>query len=88
MPNDDLPEIVRIYEPSGRANGVCELLAFGSGFSPDLAGGIHRALLLDGVRQIGNGQPKFRQLIWLDPDAHRVISRTKIRNLSNSRNAE
>ena len=51
LTNDDVAKLFRIDQPAGSANGIGELLAFGSRFSADLAGGIHRALLLNGVCQ-------------------------------------
>ncbi len=64
------------------------MLPLRSGFGANLTGGIDGTLLLDGIGQVRDGQAKFRQLVWLNPDAHGIIGGPEVRDLPNPGNTQ
>ena len=79
--HDDLRELLRRQEPPLGADRVRELLALRRRLGADLSRGVHRALLLDRARQVGDRQAELRELIGVDPDAHRVLGRAEVEDL-------
>src|SRR5262249_55496513 len=65
-------------------NRIGKLLTLGSRFRTNLSCRIDRTLLLDRGSQVGNRHSQFCQLVWLNPDTHRVIGGAKVRHLSNA----
>ena len=61
-------------QPALRSDRVGKLLSAGNRFAADLAGRVHRILLLNRRNNVGNRDPKFRQLVRLDPESHRVLA--------------
>jgi len=57
----DLTELLGGLEPSFRSHGERVLLAGRSRHGTDLAGRVHRALLLDRPRQVRHGEPELRE---------------------------
>ena len=87
QPHDDVRELLRLEELPLRSHRVRELLAPGSRVGADASGRIDVVLRRDRVRQIGNGDPELRQLVRLDPDAHRVVGRPEDQDLPDPGNA-
>src|ERR1051325_9246579 len=56
-------------------------------FGADLAGRIHRALRLHRLLHIGDGEAELRELVRLQPDAHRVLGRAEVHDLPHARHA-
>src|SRR5208282_1322400 len=54
--------------------GIRKFLAFGDGFTANLAGRIYGVLGQDRVDDFWNGDRKFGELIRLDPEAHRILA--------------
>ena len=63
-----------------RAHRISKLLPFRHRLTADRAGGIHSILGVNGLNDFRNRESKFRQLIRLDPNAHRVLARAENRN--------
>src|SRR5260370_278318 len=64
-------------QPALRADCVGELLARGCRLGSDLAGGVDRVLLPQGVLDIGHVEAEPRQQVGLEPHAHRVVRGTE-----------
>ena len=64
-------------QPSLRSHRVGELLTVRSWLRAEASGRIDVVLHRDRIRQVGDGEPELRQLVRLDPDAHRVIGGAK-----------
>ena len=85
--DDDLAELLRRLEPPLRPHRIGQLLPLRGGLGADLAGGIHGALLLDGLVDVGHGYPEIGEQVRLDPDAHRVVAGAEDQDLADARNA-
>src|SRR5208282_2810248 len=67
--NHDLAELFGRTEAALGADGIRKFLAFGDGFTANLAGRIYGVLGQDRVDDFWNGDRKFGELIRLDPEA-------------------
>ncbi len=72
--NYDLAKFLRRNEPALGGDGVGEFLAFRRRRAADLADGIDIVLRVDGGEDVANGQVQRREVLGLDPKAHRVLA--------------
>src|SRR5439155_146061 len=86
-PNDNLPEFLRCLQSSLGAHGISEFLSTWNWFAADLAGGIHRVLLLHCGDDVRHSDSELRQLVRLDPQAHGVLTSAENLHIPNSRHA-
>src|SRR5437763_486222 len=86
-PNDNLPEFLRCLQSSLGAHGISEFLSTWNWFAADLAGGIHRVLLLHCGDDVRHSDAEFRELVRLDPKAHSVLASAENLHIANSRHA-
>src|SRR5439155_1486812 len=86
-PNDNLPEFLRCLQSSLGAHGISEFLSTWNWFAADLAGGIHRVLLLHCGDDVRHSDSELRQLVRLDPQAHGVLPGAENLHIPNSRHA-
>ncbi len=75
--NDDVPELLRIHQASLRAHGVSDLLAHWRRRTSNLTRRIDDVLCRDRILEICNRQLKFGENIRRDPNAHRIVGRSK-----------
>ncbi len=75
--DDDVAEVGFRDEAALCADAVGEFLAGGNRLRPDLAGGIHGVLLLDGLDDFGNGDVALGENIGVDPEPHRILARAE-----------
>ena len=85
--DDDFVELLRRRQASGGAHVIGKLLAIGNRLAADLARGIDPVLRLHCVCYVRHGHPKASQLVWIDPNSHRIRSSAENLNLPNARNA-
>ncbi len=74
---NNIPELFRGLEAPRRAYGIRELLSRRYGLAADLPRRIHVVLHLHRVDDLRHGHVQLRQLVRLDPYAHRVLARAK-----------
>src|SRR6476660_6855436 len=70
-----------------RAHSVSEFLSAWNWFAADLPGGIHSVLLLHCGDDVRHSDAKLRELIRLDPQAHRVLASAENLHIPYSRHA-
>ena len=86
-PNDNLAKFLRRLQSSLRAHGISEFLSAWNRFAADLAGGIHRVLLLHCGDDVGHSDAELRELVRLDPQPHSVLASAENLHIANSRHA-
>ena len=83
--NDHVLVLRDVGEPALDARRILHLLSRRNRGNPDAAGGCDDVLLLDDSLNIVGGHPKPRHFVWVEPDAHAVISRPEQPREANSR---
>ena len=81
----DLGELFRVLEAALGPHGVGHLLALGHGLGPDLPRGVHGALLLHGLVDVGHGDAQLGQEVRLHPDAHGIVAGAEDDDLAHAR---
>src|SRR5215472_2277347 len=84
LADHDLSKFFRRSQPALCPNSVSKLLSRGHRFAPNASGRIHRILRLDCVHDVGNGDGELGQLVRLDPQPHRVLTRSENLHLADS----
>ncbi len=84
LTHHDVAELFGGGEPALRPDRVRELLALRCRLAADLTAGIDRALSVDGVPDVRDGEPERLHLVGPEPDAHRIVRGTEDRRLSDS----
>jgi hypothetical protein len=76
LADNDFAKFIRRGQATLSSGDVGVLLSVRYGFAPDLPGGIHRILSLDSVDDVRHRKVEVGELIGLQPQPHRVLSRT------------
>ena len=85
--DDDVTELLLIEQTALRADRELKILAGRDGRLADRAGGYLKVLLADGAHDIPGRHVARREFLRIEPDAHRVITRSKHRHISDARDA-
>ncbi len=88
QPHDHVAELLRRHETALRPDRVGELLALRRRLGPEAPRRVDGALLLHRVEDVRHRQAEAREAIRLDPDAHGVVGRAVVLDLSDARDAE
>src|SRR5207302_5310682 len=85
--DDDVTELLLIEQTALRADRELKILAGGDGRLANRAGGYLKVLLADGAHDITGRHVARREFLRIEPDAHRVITRSQHRHISDARDA-
>ena len=85
--DDDVCELLFVEQTSLRADRELKILAGGNGRLADGAGGNLEVLLADGAHDIAGRHVARGGFLRVDPDAHRVVTRSECRHISDTLDA-
>ena len=85
--HDDVAEFLLGGEASLRAHRVGELLPRGHRLAADLAGRVHRVLLLQRVEDLAHRDAELGERVGVDPEAHGVVSGAEDTDLTDAGHA-
>ena len=84
--DDDVAELLLAFEPSSCIDGELEIDIWYRRRGADNAGGRLHVLGADLVHHIAGRQAALSDLLWIEPDAHRVVTRTEYFDLADTGN--